>query len=142
MWTYVHIGALTLVAVWLSSVQCHPGRPVIPDDPLARAIFMVAETNRTPDGFLTVDEMSDIFMKFDINGDGIVDETEFIAHWSILHLGDLDHAITLFHRADTNKDGRISREPDYTRLFYYFDRDMDGKISEAEFVNVWFSLSS
>lgn len=50
------------------SAECHPGRPTIPDDPVARAIFMVAEANRTTDGFLTADEMSDIFVKFDING--------------------------------------------------------------------------
>jgi hypothetical protein len=64
----------------LNSVQCHPGRPVIPDDPLARAIFMVAETNRTPDGFLTVDEMSDIFMKFDINGKNLDINVKQVCH--------------------------------------------------------------
>ncbi|WAR31273.1 hypothetical protein MAR_033815 [Mya arenaria] len=60
--------------------------------------------------------MADIFSKFDMNGDGEIDETEFIAHWTLLHLGDLEHAVTLFHRADTDKDGAISRDPDYTRL--------------------------
>lgn len=141
MWTTALAVILCLARLWFGA-ESHPGRPTIPDDPVARAIFMVAEANRTTDGFLTADEMSDIFLKFDINGDGAVDETEFIAHWTLLNLGDLQHAVTLFHRADTNKDGRISRDPDYSRLFYYFDRDYDGKISEAEFVSVWFSLST
>ncbi|KAL4218582.1 hypothetical protein ACF0H5_021172 [Mactra antiquata] len=132
---------ICLLALIVGS-EMHPSRPTIPDDPKARAIFMIAEMNRTADGFLTKDEMSDIFIKFDLNGDGIIDETEFIAHWTLLSLGDLDHAVTLFHRADTDRDGRISKNPDYSHLFYYFDRDMDGKISEAEFVSVWFSLSS
>ncbi|XP_052787747.1 uncharacterized protein LOC128222712 [Mya arenaria] len=124
------------------SVLSNPGRPEIPDDPVARHIFLTAEANRTIDGFLTEDEMADIFSKFDLNGDGEIDETEFIAHWTLLHLGDLEHAVTLFHRMDTDKDGAISRNPDFVRLFYYFDRDVDDKISEAEFITVWFSLST
>ena len=62
---------------------------------------------------------------YDSTGDGNVDETEFVAHWTTLNLGDLQHAITLFHRADTDKDGNISRVPDFARLFYYFDRDCE-----------------
>ena len=62
---------------------------------------------------------------FGILGNGLVDETEFIARWTLLSLGDLEHAVTLFHRADTDNDGSISQDPDYKRLFYYFDRDCE-----------------
>jgi hypothetical protein len=55
--------------------------------------------------------------------DQCIDETEFIAHWTNLKLGDLDAAIRLFHHADTDRDGCIEKDPDYSRLFYYFDRD-------------------
>jgi len=134
--------SLTCLAVIIIGVSCHPTRPGIPDDPKARLIFQTAEANRTTDGFLTEVEMSDIFTRFDLNLDGNVDETEFVAHWTTLDLGDLNSAITLFHRADTDRNGSISKVPDFSRLFYYFDRDSDGKISEGEFVTVWFSLSS
>lgn len=55
--------------------------------------------------------------------DGIVDEQEFIYIWRSRHLGDISHAITLFHHADTDRDDVISKVPDLTRVFYYFDRD-------------------
>ncbi|XP_052224122.1 uncharacterized protein LOC127839775 [Dreissena polymorpha] len=74
--------------------------------------------------------------------DGNIDETEFIAHWTLLKLGDLEHAVTLFHRADTDRNGEISKNPDFARLFYYFDRDGDHKIAESEFLAVWYSLST
>ena len=55
-----------------------------------------------------------------------------MAHWTSLNLGDLEHAITLFHRVDTNRDGQISQEPDFARVFYYFDRNSRYlKISQA-----------
>ena len=59
------------------------------------------------------------------SGNGAIDETEFVAHWTSLNLGDLEHAITLFHRADTDKNGQISKNPDFARLFYYFDRNSE-----------------
>lgn len=65
-----------------------------------------------------------IFLSFFlISVDGIVDEQEFIYIWRSRHLGDISHAITLFHNADTDRDDVISKIPDLTRVFYYFDRD-------------------
>ncbi|XP_062580618.1 uncharacterized protein LOC134242532 [Saccostrea cucullata] len=129
-----------VLGVIMVSGQFHLGRPVV-DSPEARAIFAAAERNRTPDGFLTKLELDDIFQTFDHNVDGIVDEQEFIYIWRSRHLGDISHAITLFHHADTDRDDVISKVPDLTRVFYYFDRDQDGKVSEEEFVEVWLSLS-
>ncbi|KAH3797949.1 uncharacterized protein LOC127838141 [Dreissena polymorpha] len=128
--------------VLIMGIHSHPERPNIPVDPVAQAIFQTAEANRTPDGFLTQEEMTEIFQRFDMNADGNIDETEFIAHWTLLKLGDLEHAVTLFHRADTDRNGEISKNPDFARLFYYFDRDGDHKIAESEFLAVWYSLST
>ncbi|XP_060597169.1 uncharacterized protein LOC132751075 [Ruditapes philippinarum] len=132
-----------LFGTW-KEVSCNPGRPVIPDNQDAARIFSIAEANRntTADGYLSLEEMGDIFHNFDINDDQCIDETEFIAHWTNLKLGDLDAAIRLFHHADTDRDGCIEKDPDYSRLFYYFDRDGDGKISEMEFKRVWYGLSA
>jgi hypothetical protein len=63
----------------------------------------------------------------DDKGDQCIDKTEFKTHWDDLNLGDDDAADRLFLHADTDRDGCIQRDPDYSRLFYYFDRD--GKIS-------------
>merc|ERR1712228_603649 len=126
--------------VTISLILCcsgHPSRPALPDSPEAHALFAAAERNRTQDGFLTKDEIDDIFQTFDNNSDGEVDEQEFIFIWKDRHLGDLTHAITLFHHADTDRNDFITQIPDMTRLFYYFDRDQDGKVSEEEFVQIW-----
>ncbi|XP_045199761.1 uncharacterized protein LOC123554010 [Mercenaria mercenaria] len=137
------IVSLCLLGVW-TGVRSNPGRPVIPHNQNAARIFSIAEANRntTADGFLSIEEMGDIFQNFDMNGNQCIDQTEFIAHWNNLKLGELNEAITLFHHADTDRDGCIERDPDYSRLFYYFDRDADGKISEMEFKQVWYGLSA
>ncbi|KAK3588368.1 hypothetical protein CHS0354_005633 [Potamilus streckersoni] len=109
--------------VFNSLVTAHPGRPPTPDDPNARHLFETAEMNRTVDGFLTEAEIDDIFTNFDINGDGSVNQAEFLKHWTDLKLGLNDTALVLFSRADTDRDGNISRNPDMGRIFYYFDRD-------------------
>ncbi|KAK3088638.1 hypothetical protein FSP39_021691, partial [Pinctada imbricata] len=117
------------------------GNPGLPDSPIAHKVFAAAERNRTQDGYLTHDEMNDIFKTFDNNNDGLVDEQEFIYVWKDRHLGELSHAVTLFHHADTDRDDFISKTPDLERVFYYFDRDQDGRVSEQEFVLIWVSLS-
>lgn len=53
---------------FITSIYSHPARPALPDSPEARLIFNAAERNRTPDGFITRDEMQDIFHVFDENG--------------------------------------------------------------------------
>jgi hypothetical protein len=52
------------------SVRCNPGRPDIQDSHNASRIFSIAEANRntTADGYLSLEEMGDIFHNFDING--------------------------------------------------------------------------
>ncbi|KAL4218583.1 hypothetical protein ACF0H5_021173 [Mactra antiquata] len=139
MW-FVNIVFVTMV----TRVYCNPGRPSIPVDPNAANIFQTAETqsNSPPDGFLSETEMNEIFVHFDMNGDQCIDMTEFIAHWTGLNLGELDKAVRLFHHADTDTTGCIQQIPDFSRLFYYFDRDGDKRISEEEFQTVWFTLSA
>lgn len=102
---------LCLSGSW-TGVLGNPGRPAIPDDPNAAKIFQVAEQQRTtaPDGFLSVEEMAEIFKNFDMNGDQCIDLAEFVSHWKSLHLGDLDAAVTLFHHADTDRDGCIEKD--------------------------------
>ncbi|KAJ8300664.1 hypothetical protein KUTeg_022183 [Tegillarca granosa] len=123
------------------SIYSHPARPSLPDSPEARLIFNAAERNRTPDGFITRDEMQDIFHVFDENGDGLVDQTEMVDIWRSRQLGNTSHALTLFQNIDTDGDSFITEVPDISRTFIYFDRNEDGKISEEEFVIVWTSLS-
>ncbi|KAL3882847.1 hypothetical protein ACJMK2_029151 [Sinanodonta woodiana] len=132
----------SMIIPWFYSVIAHPERPPIPDDPNARHLFQLADMNRTADGYLTEAEVDDIFTQFDIDGDNRVNEAEFVKHWTDLNLGQNVSALVLFTRADTDGDGHISRNPDMGRIFYYFDRDGDHKVSLPEFVTVWYSLSS
>ncbi|XP_046566574.1 uncharacterized protein LOC124275129 [Haliotis rubra] len=112
------------------------------DPTQARQLFHLAEMNRTADGFLTKAEVADIFSAFDVNGDGTIVESEFTAHWQSRNLGSVLSAVYLFHRADTDQNGIITRTPDMDRVFSYFDLDDNGKVSEPEFVVVWASLTS
>ncbi|XP_046331993.1 uncharacterized protein LOC124115159 [Haliotis rufescens] len=120
----------------------HPERPPLVDPTQARQLFHLAEMNRTADGFLTKLEVADIFTAFDGNGDGTIAEAEFTAHWQSRNLGSVLAAVYLFHRADTDQNGIITRTPDMDRVFSYFDLDDNGKVSEPEFVVVWASLTS
>ncbi|XP_033732420.1 insoluble matrix shell protein 5-like [Pecten maximus] len=131
---------LTACAV-LCCVFSHPERPALPDSPEARELFRLAEQNRTSDGFLTKAEVYDVFTDFDINMDGSIDETEFLTVWKAKDLGTPESGMTLFHHADTDRDDVLSITPDMDRVFYYFDRNQDAKVSQAEFVTVWVEMS-
>ncbi|KAJ8301034.1 hypothetical protein KUTeg_022553 [Tegillarca granosa] len=104
-------------------IHCHIGRPPLPDSVEARHLFQVAETNRTPDGFLTKMEIVDIFKKFDQNGDNLVDENEFLERWKFENLGTYREGLTIFKNLDTDQDSYITQVPDLSRAFIYFDRD-------------------
>ncbi|OWF52600.1 uncharacterized protein LOC110447575 [Mizuhopecten yessoensis] len=132
---------LLITCAVLCGVLCHPGRPALPDSPEARKLFRLAEQNRTNDGFLTKAEVDDIFTDFDLDMDGSVEETEFLKVWAEKHLGTPESGRTLFHHADTDGDDTLSLTPDLARVFYYFDRNQDTKVSQAEFVTVWVEMS-
>ena len=54
-------------------MHLHPVRPPIMDPSQVRDLFRVAEANRTPDGFLTSEEVSDIFSVFDQDGNELLE---------------------------------------------------------------------
>ncbi|XP_060071211.1 uncharacterized protein LOC132551119 [Ylistrum balloti] len=135
-------GYILLVAcAVLCGVLSHPDRPALPDSPEARELFRLAEQNRTNDGFLTEAEVDDIFTDFDLDMDGDVNEAEFLQVWKDKHLGTPESGMTLFRHADTDQNDVLSRTPDMSRVFYYFDRNQDSRVSQAEFVTVWIEMS-
>ncbi|XP_067660666.1 uncharacterized protein [Haliotis asinina] len=129
--------------LFVAGVAGHPARPPLWDLNKARQLFQLAEKNNgVTDGVLTKTEVVRIFTAFDGNGDGRVTETEFTAYWQKKNLGDLQAAVYMFHRADTDNNGVLTVTPDLDRVFSYFDTDSNTKVSEAEFAVVWSSLTS
>ncbi|XP_046566591.1 probable calcium-binding protein CML10 isoform X2 [Haliotis rubra] len=129
--------------IFVAGVVGHPARPPLLDLNKARHLFQLAEKNNgVTDGVLTKTEVVRIFTAFDGNGDGRVTETEFTGYWQKENLGDLQAAVYLFHRADTDNNGVLTVTPDLDRVFSYFDTDTNAKVTEAEFAVVWSSLTS
>ncbi|XP_046331980.2 calfumirin-1-like isoform X1 [Haliotis rufescens] len=131
------------VCLFVAEVAGHPGRPPLWNLNEARNLFHLAEASSTVrDGVLTKTEVQQIFTAFDGNGDGRVTETEFTTYWQTKKLGNLQAAVYMFHRADTDNNGVLTVTPDLDRVFGYFDTDTNGKVSEAEFAVVWSSLTN
>ncbi|KAK3598825.1 hypothetical protein CHS0354_007431 [Potamilus streckersoni] len=134
-------GMFFLLFCIFAGIHSHPGRPAIPHDSNAHSLFQAVEGNNTAVGYITENRVHEIFAKFDSNGDGHVNEQEFLQQWKILNLGREDHASFLFQQVDTDRDGQLSQIPDISRIYSFFDRDGDHRVSEDEFLMIWYSIS-
>ncbi|KAL3882789.1 hypothetical protein ACJMK2_029152 [Sinanodonta woodiana] len=123
-----------------TGIHSNPGKPTIPDDSNVRKLFQAVEGNSTA-GYITEDRVHELFFQFDLNGDGHVSEQEFLKEWSILNLGREDHASFLFQQVDTDRDGQLSQNPDISRVYSFFDTNGDHRVSEDEFLTIWYSIS-
>lgn len=54
-------------------------------------------------------------------GDNLMERTEFIQEWLRLGFGTALSASALFDHADTNSDGILSSNPDFGRIYTFFD---------------------
>ncbi|KAL3870468.1 hypothetical protein ACJMK2_038523 [Sinanodonta woodiana] len=86
------VGVFLLLGICIG-VHANPGRPAIPDDPIARHMFLLALGNTTTGNTTTIDyvteaRLHEIFGKFDLNGDHHVSEDEFVLIWYSLSGGD------------------------------------------------------
>jgi len=54
-------------------------------------------------------------------GNDSISEDEFLVVWQEKTLGTAGNARTLFHHADTDNNGVLTKNPDLNRVFYYFD---------------------
>ncbi|KAL5013079.1 hypothetical protein ScPMuIL_011630 [Solemya velum] len=122
------------------SIRSHPARPPLPSPKNATELFRLAESRGNHTGYLTLNEVDDIYHVFDENNDGNVTEVEFVHGWVGRGLGTNSSAYKMFENADTDHNSVITML-DISRIFTYFDRNYDGHISLIEFIIVWTSLA-
>ncbi|KAK3588366.1 hypothetical protein CHS0354_005631 [Potamilus streckersoni] len=109
------------------------------NNPTALELFHLADVNH--DHNLTIAELHQTFLTFDINKDHIVREDEFLAMFLSRNLGTLLLGSTLFNNLDVNDDFMITEEIDLPFIMHFFDRDADGHVSELEFEVQWMKIS-
>ncbi|XP_063420105.1 uncharacterized protein LOC134705283 [Mytilus trossulus] len=133
---------MTFVAVFAVSIAIVSGNPgtTIQDSEEARHLFHLADKNH--DFLLNPDEMHSVFLDFDLNNDTHIYVDEFINDWLNDNLGTALEAVTLFHHLDVDNSGYISENPDMPFIMHFFDRDLDGHISQAEFVIQWVKIKN
>ncbi|XP_063420106.1 uncharacterized protein LOC134705284 [Mytilus trossulus] len=130
---------VAVIAVSIAIVLGNPGT-TIEDSEEARHLFHLADKNH--DFLLNPDEMHSVFLNFDLNNDTHIYADEFIIDWLSDNLGTALEAVTLFHHLDVDNSGYISKNPDLPYIIHFFDRDLDGHISQAEFVIQWVKIKN
>ncbi|XP_052091366.1 uncharacterized protein LOC127728155 [Mytilus californianus] len=132
----------TIVAVMAVSIAIVFGNPgsTVEDSDEARHLFHLADKNL--DFLLNPDEMHSVFLDFDLNNDTYIYVDEFINDWLSDNLGTALEAVTIFHHLDVDNSGYISENPDMPFIIHFFDRDLDGHISQAEFVIQWVKIKN
>ncbi|VDI04004.1 calmodulin [Mytilus galloprovincialis] len=130
---------VAVIAVSIAIVLGNPGT-TIADSQEARRLFRLADKNH--DFQLNPKEMHSVFLDFDLNNDTYIYVDEFINDWLSDNLGTALEAVTLFHHLDVDNSGYISENPDMPYIIHFFDRDLDGHISQAEFVIQWVKIKN
>jgi len=101
---------------------------------MASAYFFLADLN--DDGFITDDDVRPAYVRFDLDGDGVVTAEEFNLKWQEVYRE--SPLAVLYLRADTNKDDDL--QP--TELPAYFSsltNTSDGSVTAANFEAAWLS---
>ncbi|XP_060071191.1 uncharacterized protein LOC132551101 [Ylistrum balloti] len=123
-------------------VVCALAASVLSDSEPQREVILFDKVDGDQDGQLTVSELDNIFLAFDVNHDREVTSSEFENDWTVLYnLGAPLEARTLFSKADTNDDGHITAQ-DLPEIFMYFDMNSDSSISLDEFLTQWGDLKN
>lgn len=98
----------------------------------ATAFFLLADLDDNEQ--IDSNDLSAIYQRFDLNGDGNVQAEEFNLKWQQLY-HEAPIAV-LYTEADTNKDDEL-QEAEFSRLFSPFTSKSDGSVTKAEFESGW-----
>ncbi|XP_033759165.1 calmodulin-like protein 7 [Pecten maximus] len=124
------------------SVVCALVATVLSSSEPQREVILFDKVDNDKNGQLSVSELDNIFLAFDVNHDQEVTASEFENDWTVLYnLGAPIEARTLFTKADTNDDGHITSD-DLPEIFTYFDSNGDSFISLDEFLTQWGDLKN
>ncbi|PVD22114.1 hypothetical protein C0Q70_17918 [Pomacea canaliculata] len=98
----------------------------------ATAFFLLADLDDNEQ--IDSNDLSAIYQRFDLNGDGNVQAEEFNLKWQQLY-HEAPIAV-LYTEADTNKDDEL-QEAEFSRLFSPFTSKSDGSVTKADFESGW-----
>ncbi|KAL5013078.1 hypothetical protein ScPMuIL_011629 [Solemya velum] len=102
---------------------------------LAAAIFHLADLNN--DNIINQQDLSPIYGRFDINGNGNVTAQEFATKWEEI-IREAPFAV-LFLRADTDHNNHLSTA-EFGTFFSPFDANSNHVVTRAEFHSGWQSM--
>lgn len=104
---------------------------------LINLLYIKADINR--DGILTETELADIWHGFDSDGDGIITPAEFIPTWEDLTGMGQELTTAYFYLADLDDNGNIE-STDLHAIYLRFDLNGDGSVAAEEFNLKWQEL--
>ncbi|XP_067660661.1 insoluble matrix shell protein 5-like [Haliotis asinina] len=99
---------------------------------LANAYFVLADLNA--DGVIDHKDLTILYSRFDIDGNGKVSGQEFNHKWQDIYKESA--FAVLFTRADADKNEHLSKA-EFTKLFEPFDSDKDNAVTRSEFEAGW-----
>ena len=103
----------------------------------------------------TDDDVNQFLMKLDVNANGVISKEEFISAVDEIYSfpqSTVDEVVQAFQIFDINGSGKITvdemktillkftnefNEDDVNAIFELIDVDQDGKVSYAEFADIW-----
>jgi calmodulin len=103
----------------------------------------------------TDDDVNQFLMKLDVNANGVISKDEFISAVDEIYSfpqSTVDEVVQAFQIFDINGSGKITvdemktillkftnefNEDDVNTIFELIDIDQDGKVSYAEFADIW-----
>ena len=103
----------------------------------------------------TDDDVNQFLMKLDVNANGVISKDEFISAVNEIYSfpqSTVDEVVQAFQIFDINGSGKITvdemktillkftnefNEDDVNEIFKLIDVDQDGKVSYAEFAEIW-----
>ncbi|KAK0065863.1 calcium-binding protein LPS1-alpha-like isoform X2 [Biomphalaria pfeifferi] len=104
------------------------------DQELSTAYFFLSDLNG--DGSIDRSDNSNIFARFDLNGNGVVESLEFMQKYSQVY-----HEVPfvlLFERVErSNQNDQHLSRTEFSQLFKSLTTSADGSVRKSDFVKVW-----